>query len=66
MAPLKAKSRDKLPRSSFAKPRDRSYPIDTPERARSALARAATNETSAGQSEVKKAVERKYPKMNVK
>jgi len=66
MAPLTTKQRDKLPRSAFAKPKSRDYPIDTPERARSALARAKANEGPSGVGEVKKAVEKKYPKMRVK
>ena len=57
---LSARARAKLPASSFAYPRTRSYPIDTPQRARNALARAAQKGTKGSYSHVAQAVRRKY------
>ena len=41
------------------------YPIDTPGRARNALARAAQNEPPATQGKIKAAVKKKYPSIAV-
>lgn len=60
MAQLKAKARGKLPASAFAYPKSRRYPIDTPARARNALARAAQSKTRGSYSTVAKAVRAKY------
>ena len=57
---IRAATRKSLPASSFAYPRTRSYPIDTPGRARNALARAAQKGTKGSYSHVAKAVRRKY------
>lgn len=62
MAPLKGRRRRKLPRSAFAIPSKRLYPIDTPARARAALAYAARPTTRGSYSTVRKAVARKYGK----
>lgn len=63
-AELTTKKRNELPSSAFAGP-DRSYLIDTPERARSALARAAANASPEELSRIRSAVRRRYPDMNV-
>lgn len=59
-----------IPKGDFALPDANggkgAYPIDTPNRARDALARAKANATPAQQAEVKAAVRRKYPSMTVK
>jgi len=47
MAELTTKKRNKLPKTKFALPGERKYPIDTPERAANAKARA-TQEYNAG------------------
>jgi hypothetical protein len=60
MAPLRAARRRKLPPSAFAYPRSRRYPIDTPKRARNALARAAQSGTSGSYTHVARAVRRKW------
>lgn len=60
MATLKARRRRSLPDSAFAYPRTRKYPIDTPARARNALARAAQRGTSGSYSHVAKAVRKRY------
>ena len=57
---LSARARAKLPASSFAYPRTRSYPIDTPKRARAALSRAAQSKTKGSYSHVAKMVWAKY------
>jgi hypothetical protein len=41
MAELNAKTRDKLPKSNFAEPEKRAYPIEDKPHARNAKARAA-------------------------
>lgn len=63
-APLDAKKRNKLPAAVFAGP-DKSYPIDTPARARSALARVKANGSPELQRRVIAAVKKKYPSMDV-
>lgn len=62
MAPLKSTRRRKLPKSAFAIPSRRAYPIDTPARARAALAYAARPTTRGSYSTVRKAVARRYGK----
>ena len=57
---ITARKRRSLPRSSFAYPKKRAYPIDTPARARAALSRAAQKGTSGSYSTVARAVRRKY------
>lgn len=44
MAKLSSKERNKLPKSKFALPVERKYPVDTKNRARNALARVAQQE----------------------
>jgi hypothetical protein len=58
--PLSAARRKALPSSAFAYPATRRYPIDTPARARNALARAAQPQTSGSYSTVAKAVRARY------
>ena len=57
---LKAKRRKRLPKSAFAYPSKRSYPIDTPARARNALARASQSKTSGTYQHVARAVRKRY------
>jgi len=54
------KRRSKLPSSAFAYPATRRYPIDTPARARAALARAAQKATKGSYPKVAAAVRRRY------
>lgn len=63
-APLNADKRNDLPSSDFALP-GRRYPIDTPERARSALARVKQFGSPQEIDRVRAAVRRKYPDMEV-
>ena len=60
MAELSTKRRKALPRSAFAYPRTRKYPIDTKKRARNALARAAQSGTSGTYAHVARAVRKRY------
>lgn len=60
MAALTAKRRKALPSSAFAYPATRSYPIDTPARARNALARAAQKGTKGSYATVAKRVRARY------
>jgi hypothetical protein len=62
---LTAAKRKALPKSQFAIPSKKAYPIDTPGRARDALARVAQNGTPAQKTTVRHAVKRKYPSIKV-
>jgi hypothetical protein len=64
MAKLTAATRRSLPASAFAGP-DRSYPIDTPNRARNALARSSENALPALKARIRAQVHRKYPDIKV-
>jgi hypothetical protein len=57
---ISSRRRAKLPRSAFAYPRTRSYPIDTIGRARSALARANSSRNRGTYQHVARAVRRRY------
>jgi hypothetical protein len=63
-APLDAKKRNALDSSDFALP-GRRYPIDTPARARAALARVKQFGKDGEEAKVKAAVKKKYPNMDV-
>lgn len=71
---LTAAKRNTMPASEFALPGkgagpegkgSGAYPIDTPARARSALSRGAANATPSQDATIKRAVEEKYPSMDV-
>jgi hypothetical protein len=63
-APLTADKRSDLDNSDFALP-GRKYPIDTPARARAALARVKQFGKTGEEAKVKAAVKKKYPNMDV-
>lgn len=63
MAKLTPKARKALPKSQFAIPSERAYPIQDKPHARNAMARVAQNGTPAEQAQVRAAVHRKYPNM---
>lgn len=65
MARLTSSKRAALPKSDFAIPGKRAYPLDTKNRARNALSRGAQNASPAQQAEIKRKVEKKYPSINV-
>jgi hypothetical protein len=54
------------PRSSVGGKGRKSYPIDTPARARNALARAAQSGTSGSYATVERAVNRRYPSITTR
>jgi hypothetical protein len=60
MAELTAKTRAKIPTSSFAGP-DRSYPIQDASHARNALSRVSQHGTPELKAQVRAAVHRRYP-----
>jgi len=60
-----AKGTSKLPRSAFAYPKTRQYPINTPRRARAALSRAAQPGTSGSYKVVAAKVRARYPGISV-
>jgi len=62
-APLNAKKRNALPKTAFALPGERAYPINDLAHARNALARVAQNGTPAEQRAVRAAVYRKFPQL---
>jgi len=61
MAKLSTKRRKLLPKSKFAIPAKRAYPIDTRSRASNALARVSQVGTPAEKKQVRAAVCKKYP-----
>jgi len=58
---MTAKRRRALPRSKFGLPGKRKYPLDTPRRARNALARASQHATPKERAQIRRAVKRRYP-----
>lgn len=74
MAEISAKARENLPRSKFALPGKGSgesgkgagaYPIDTPARARNALARGAQHASPSELATIKRKVAARYPSIDV-
>lgn len=63
MAKLTSRQRKNLPKTKFAMPGKRAYPIDTKARARNALARVAQHGTKAQQKKVRAAVTKRYPSL---
>ncbi len=63
MATLTAKQRNKLPKSSFAIPGKRKYPIHTKGHAINALARVAQSGTPTEKKQVRAAVTKRYPSL---
>lgn len=60
MAKLTTEKRNDLPSKSFAGP-DRSYPIDTENRGRNALARVSQHGSPSLKAEIRRKVHKKYP-----
>jgi predicted DNA-binding helix-hairpin-helix protein len=61
VAKLSAKKRKSLPKTSFALPGKRKYPVDTKARARNALARVSQHGTASEQKAVRAKVKARYP-----
>jgi len=60
---LSTEARKKLPKSDFAIPEKRAYPIDTANRARNALSRVSQFGTPEEKSRVRRAVHMRYPEI---
>ena len=60
MAKLTSKERNNLPKSEFAIPSERAYPIPDKSHSRNALARVAQHGTPSEKAEVRAAVHSKY------
>lgn len=63
MAKLSSKRRRRLPKTAFALPSKRKYPIDTKARARSALSYAARSDTEGAYSTIRAKVLKRYPSL---
>lgn len=63
-APLSTRARNRLPRSAFAIPEDRAYPINDLSHARNALARVSQFGSDEEKRRVRNAVYRRYPQLN--
>jgi hypothetical protein len=61
MATLTARGRKRIPRSKFALPKARKYPVHDLRHARNALARVMQSGTPTERRRVKAAVKRRYP-----
>jgi hypothetical protein len=66
MAKLSYRRKKKLPRSAFAIPGERKYPIVDKAHARNALARVARFGTAAQKAQVCRAVHRKFPSIRAR
>lgn len=65
MGKLTSKRRNRMKSSSFAIPSKRKYPIPDASHARNALARVAQHGSTSEQKQVRAAVHRKYPSIQV-
>jgi len=65
MARITAARRKALPKSKFALPEKDGYPVDTANRARNALSRAAQNASPSEQARIRAKVKRTYPGIKV-
>ena len=63
MAKLTGKQRKKLPKSSYALPGKRKYPIPDKAHAKNALARASQNESKATQKKIRAKVTKRFPSL---
>jgi predicted DNA-binding helix-hairpin-helix protein len=66
MAKLSYRKRKALPKTAFAIPKDKSYPINDEAHAKNALARVSQFGTSAEKKKVRNAVKKKFPKIKQK
>lgn len=60
---MKASTRKALPKSAFALPSQRKYPITTKAQARAALSYGARSNTAGSYSTIRKAVLKRYPSL---
>jgi hypothetical protein len=61
MAKLTSKKRNALPKSDFAEPSKRAYPLPDASHARNALARVSQHGSESEKAKVRAAVHRKFP-----
>lgn len=61
MAEMNPKKRNQLPKSAFALPKERAYPIQDINHARNALARVSQHGTPEEQKKVARAIKKKFP-----
>lgn len=66
MARLSGRQRKDLPKSEFAEPEKRAYPINDASHARNALARVSQHGTASEKSKVRAEVKKKYPDIKQK
>lgn len=66
MAKISSRRRKSLPKSSFAIPSQRKYPIHDKAHARNALSRVSQHGTPAQKAKVRAAVHRRYPSIGKK
>ena len=64
MAKLTAAQRNALPRSDFAQPSKRKYPINDKSHARNALARVSQHGTTAEKRKIRRKVAERYPSIH--
>ena len=64
MAKLTAAQRNALPRSDFAQPSKRKYPINDRSHARNALARVSQHGTAAEKRKIRRKVAERYPSIH--
>lgn len=60
---MRAAKRKRLPKSAFALPSKRKYPIDTKKRAKAALSYAARSDTVGSYSTIRAKVLKRYPSL---
>ena len=60
---MRASKRNRLPKSAFALPSKRKYPIDTKKRAKAALSYAARSDTEGSYSTIRAKVLKRYPSL---
>lgn len=65
MSKLTSKERNNLPKSDFALPKKRAYPIEDKSHARNALARVSQYGTPSEKKEVRSKVHSRYPKIKM-
>lgn len=66
MAKLSTKQRNKLPKSDFAEPGDRKYPVEDKSHAKNALARVSQHGSPAEKKAVAAKVHKKFPGITIK
>lgn len=63
---MRASKRNRLPKTAFALPSKRKYPIDTKKRAKAALSYAARSDTEGSYATIRAKVLKRYPSLKKK